>query len=98
MKRIDKESRLLTGVYAIQNTHTESVYIGYTKNSFQSRLTQHLSRLAHNILCTTPTTSDYVCVSLPQSLIDEIDKVVGTLGYTSRTEFIKDACRRYLED
>jgi len=43
-------------------------------------------------------TNDYVSISLPQSLIDEIDKVVGTLGYTSRTEFIKDACRRCLGD
>jgi len=40
--------------------------------------------------------NEYVSVSIPKSLIDQIDKVVGTIGYTSRAEFIKDACRRQL--
>lgn len=39
----------------------------------------------------------YVSISIPKTLIDEIDEIVGTRGFTSRTEFIKYVCRRYLE-
>ena len=39
----------------------------------------------------------YTNVSLPDSLIESIDELVGTLGYVSISEFVKDSCRRRLE-
>jgi metal-responsive CopG/Arc/MetJ family transcriptional regulator len=39
----------------------------------------------------------YVTVKLPEDIIKEIDAVVGTSGYSSRTEVIKDALRRFFE-
>lgn len=42
--------------------------------------------------------SVYANISLPRSLVDEIDKHVGTLGYTSIPEFVKDSCRRRLDE
>ncbi len=44
------------------------------------------------------TKSIYANISMPRSLIDEIDKHVGTLGYTSVPEFVKDSCRRRLDE
>lgn len=42
-------------------------------------------------------TPKYQSVSLPISLIEEMEKQVGEHGYVSVTEFVKDACRRRLE-
>lgn len=42
--------------------------------------------------------SVYANISVPRSLIDEIDSVIGTLGYTSIPEFVKDSCRRRLDE
>lgn len=44
--------------------------------------------------------SKYTNVSLPQDLIDEIDKIVAsnTLGYQSRADFCKDAIRTAIKD
>lgn len=43
---------------------------------------------------------DYVTVSLPEPIIDKIDKVIKAkgLGFQSRPEFVKDAVRRLLQD
>ena len=39
---------------------------------------------------------EYVTVKLPKDIIDEIDKLVGGVhGYSSRTEVVKDALRRF---
>lgn len=38
----------------------------------------------------------YISVSLPRSLVREIDKLVGQMGYTSRAEVVKEALRAYL--
>lgn len=44
------------------------------------------------------TRKSYTNVSLPDTLIKEIDKIISkkTLGYTSRSEYIKDAVRKML--
>lgn len=40
----------------------------------------------------------YVTVKLPCDIVNEaLDPLVGTHGYSSRTEVIKDALRRLLE-
>ncbi len=39
---------------------------------------------------------DYGFVKLPEDLIAETDRIVGTHGYRSRSEVIKDALRRLL--
>lgn len=36
---------------------------------------------------------NYASISIPTSLIKEIDKIIGKLGYVSRSEFIKEAVR-----
>ncbi|MEM2370703.1 MAG: ribbon-helix-helix domain-containing protein [Nitrososphaerota archaeon] len=36
---------------------------------------------------------EYTAVSVPKDLIKEIDRLIGLLGYTSRSEFVKDAIR-----
>jgi len=38
----------------------------------------------------------YVTVRIPKELSDAIDKYVGTLGFRSRTEFVKEAVRALL--
>ena len=44
------------------------------------------------------TTEDYVNISLPRSLVDEINKVaIGTRGYVTVTEFVKESCRMRLD-
>lgn len=42
----------------------------------------------------------YTNVSLPQDLVDEIDKVVkeSSLGYQSRADFCKDAIRTHIRN
>ena len=41
----------------------------------------------------------YTTIHMPKRLLELIDNVIEneTLAYSSRTEFIKDAVRRYLE-
>lgn len=38
----------------------------------------------------------YITVKLPTDLVKELDKFVGTLGFRSRSEIIKQAIREYL--
>ena len=40
--------------------------------------------------------SGYVTVKLPRDLLREVDKLVGTFGFRSRTEVIKQAVREYI--
>jgi len=39
----------------------------------------------------------YTQVKVPTELVEEIDKRVGTMGYKSRQEFVRDAIRRRLD-
>lgn len=39
----------------------------------------------------------YVTIKLPKNLVDEIDKFVGTYGFVSRTEVVKEALRRLFQ-
>lgn len=41
---------------------------------------------------------DYSTVKLPNNLIARIDKVLEKNGYTSRADFVKESCRRRLEE
>jgi len=41
---------------------------------------------------------DVVVVEIPKVLADEVNRVRVLLGYTSLSEFIRDAIRRRLED
>ena len=43
-------------------------------------------------------TPKYQSVSLPISLVREIEMQIGEHGYVSTIEFVKDACRRRLEE
>ena len=47
-----------------------------------------------------PTGRTYSSVSLPLSLLEEIDKVLkaGLMGFRSRAEFVAEATRAYLRD
>jgi metal-responsive CopG/Arc/MetJ family transcriptional regulator len=49
---------------------------------------------------TTKRPDKFVSVSLPEEIIEQIDRVIESRkhGYESRPEFIKDAVRRRLED
>ena len=40
----------------------------------------------------------YVTIKLPKHLIDEIDNFVGRYGFVSRTEVVKEAIRRLLQE
>ncbi len=42
----------------------------------------------------------HVHISLPAAMVDEIDMWVSvkTLGYSSRADFVRDACRRHVMD
>ena len=42
----------------------------------------------------------HVHISLPAAMVDEIDMWVSvkTLGYSSRADFVRDACRRHIMD
>ncbi len=46
------------------------------------------------------TRKGYANVSLPETLVDEIDKITNKKlkGYTSRAELVKDAVRKLLEE
>jgi len=41
--------------------------------------------------------SKYQGVCLPTILLDRIEEIKETFGYTSRADFVKQACRRELE-
>lgn len=41
---------------------------------------------------------DYTTVSIPLTLAEKIDKVLGKGGYRNRTDFVCDAIRRLLEE
>ena len=45
------------------------------------------------------TRKNYVNISLPETLVEEIDQIVNKKikGYTSRAELVKDAVREILE-
>ena len=43
------------------------------------------------------TMGGYTQVKVPTELVQEIDKRVGTMGYKSRQEFVRDAIRRRLD-
>ena len=45
-----------------------------------------------------PDNDPYVIVKLPKELIDEVDKIVGSHGYKTRPEVIKDAVRAMLRE
>lgn len=44
------------------------------------------------------TTTKYVSVSLPVNLASRVEKVIDGKGYVSVAEFVKDSCRRRLEE
>lgn len=39
----------------------------------------------------------YCTVKIPVELSDELDKLEGALGYTSRADIVNDAIRRFIE-
>ena len=41
--------------------------------------------------------SDYSSVKVPKELIKQVEKIVGTHGYKSIMEFVKDSIRRRLD-
>jgi len=41
-------------------------------------------------------TEVYTTLKIPKELADEIDKVLGTMGFRSRAEFVKEAIRNLL--
>jgi metal-responsive CopG/Arc/MetJ family transcriptional regulator len=42
-------------------------------------------------------TTEWVTLKLPRSLVNEIDKIVGKRGFTSRTDVASEAIRDFLE-
>jgi len=40
----------------------------------------------------------WISISIPETLVQEVDTVIEAKSYTSRAEFIKEAIRRRLED
>lgn len=38
----------------------------------------------------------YIPVKIPSELVEELDKHIGTFGFRSRQEFVKEAVRRLL--
>jgi len=41
--------------------------------------------------------TEYVTVKIPEELAKEIDAIIGTHGYSSRADVVKDALRRFFE-
>jgi len=41
--------------------------------------------------------SKYIYVPLPRELVEEVDQLIGTMGYRSRAEIVKDAIRRLVD-
>ena len=42
--------------------------------------------------------NEYVTIRLPKDLIDQMDKLVGRFGFTSRAEIAKEAIRKLLKE
>jgi len=42
------------------------------------------------------TGSDHITIKLPKELVDEMDRLIGTLGFRSRGEIAKEAIRQLL--
>jgi metal-responsive CopG/Arc/MetJ family transcriptional regulator len=42
--------------------------------------------------------SDYGTVKIPSELLREVDKLIGTHGFKTRAELVKEALRKYLLD
>jgi metal-responsive CopG/Arc/MetJ family transcriptional regulator len=42
-------------------------------------------------------TTEWVTLKLPKTLVDQIDKIVGKQGYTSRTDVASEAIRDFLK-
>jgi metal-responsive CopG/Arc/MetJ family transcriptional regulator len=42
--------------------------------------------------------TEWVTLKLPRTLVNEIDKIVGTRGFTSRTDVASEAIRDFLEN
>lgn len=40
----------------------------------------------------------YKSVSVPSGLIEDVEKMIGSCGYVSVADFVKDAIRRRLEE
>jgi metal-responsive CopG/Arc/MetJ family transcriptional regulator len=43
------------------------------------------------------TENDYVTVKIPRDLATEVDDLVGTHGFRSRGEVVKEALRKFLQ-
>jgi len=56
--------------------------------------------VCYTFQCNQVTMAKHVHISLPAAMVDEIDLWVGlkTLGYSSRADFVRDACRRHIMD
>lgn len=39
-----------------------------------------------------------ISISLPQNLLDKLDEIIETQGYTGRSEFIREALREFIEE
>jgi len=42
--------------------------------------------------------NEYVTISIPKELADEVDKLVGKHGFSSRAEIVKAAIRKLLSE
>jgi len=42
--------------------------------------------------------NEYITVKLPKELVDQMDKLVGKFGFTSRAEIAKEAIRKLLKE
>lgn len=42
--------------------------------------------------------NEYATVRIPKNLTDEVDTLVGSFGFTSRAEIVKEAIRRLLQE
>lgn len=42
--------------------------------------------------------TEWVTVKLPRDLVDEIDKLVGKRGWSSRTDVVSQALRDFLDE
>lgn len=40
--------------------------------------------------------SEYVVVKIPKDLANPVDGLIGTFGFRTRAEIVKEACRRLL--
>lgn len=63
-------------------------------------MTQNINtrNVERRIKITGESLMTYVSVKLPKTLGQQIDDISQKRGYASRAEFVKDACRRLIED